>query len=99
MRNFALKLGLFLLPFILLLGTPLALAVYSGEAMPLYLVDQLTAGDQPAIYAPALPGIEFAYKLRELQARQPEVVVTGSSRMYMFRAELFHKNPDAFYNA
>lgn len=99
MRKFFVKLLLFALPFLLVLGTPFGLAVYSGEMLPIDMVEQIKEQVGIAIYSPPTPDMVFAYKLRTIQERRPAVLVTGSSRMFMFRDGLFHKDPGAFYNA
>lgn len=97
--RFSIKLILYLLPMLTGLGMMLALAIYSGEAMPLSWVVQAQMHDPQAIYLPYDQDAIFAYKNMMLQARQPEVLLVGSSRILSFQSAFFNKNPDAFYNA
>lgn len=97
LRRFAVKLTLFLLPFVAPLGGLLALAAYSGEAMPLALVKNHDGTS--VIYSPPTPDVGFALKLWQTIERQPDVVIIGSSRVYQFRAEMLNRQPDAFFNA
>lgn len=97
--RFLLKLGLFLIPVALVVGAPLALAVYMGEAMPISHVVAMQLGDEPVLYGPTDRETIFAYKLASVQARDPDVLFIGSSRLLQCREWLLNRDPDAFYNA
>lgn len=100
MRHFWLKLFLFLLPFSIPVISLTLTMVYVGESMPLAMVVATQQNSEiPIIYRPQYGNRDLPYKALSSDARQPEVMALGSSRVLQLRAELLTRNPDAFYNA
>src|SRR5687768_7394663 len=97
--RFLFKLILFGIPVGLLVLAPLGAAMYMGEAMPIARVVAMQLGDTPVLYGPSDRETIFAYKLASVEARAPEVLFVGSSRLLQCRAPLLNRNPRAFYNA
>jgi hypothetical protein len=97
--RFLLKLILFGIPAGFLMLAPLGVAMYMGEAMPISRVVAMQLGDTPVLYGPSDRETIFAYKLASVEARAPEVLFVGSSRLLQCRAQLLNQNPRAFYNA
>lgn len=98
-RRFWLKLALFVIPFALPVGLFTSVMAYSGESLPLALVVAQQMGDAPVLYRPQYGNRDFPFKVMSVNARQPEVVALGSSRVLQMRAGLLTENPRAFYNA
>lgn len=99
LTRFAWRLTLLLLPLALGFGALLLLTLYVGETAPLPVIVRAQEGDEPIVYGPL--GLEngFDYKIARTEARQPAVLVLGSSRTLQFRREMFARQPEAFYNA
>lgn len=99
MSRFWIKLVAYVLPFalgfILLTGT----LVYIGESMPLRWVVWLQQRDDSVLFLNRFGNRDQEYKRLSVNARRPEVMALGSSRILQFRSGLFSLNPDAFYNA
>ncbi len=98
-KNFVLKLCLFFLPAVVLMGGIAFLSVYTGEAMPLNQIVAFQSGDEATLYGPRTNEHLLAYKVEMINVRQPEILVMGSSRMLEFRAGLFDVPANEFYNA
>ncbi len=99
MRKLLLKLVLFALllspPYLL----PFAVLWFSGEITPVSkVVREQMHGTRQVYYAPVYSEPRMLFKLRSAQARQPEVLVMGTSRAGQIRAEFFRKDV-RFYNA
>lgn len=73
--------------------------IYTGETMPLGMVVAAQMGDQPVLYRPRYEARDMTFKLLSTNARHPEVLALGSSRVLQFRSMFFHKDSRAFYNA
>lgn len=98
-RHFLIRLVLFLLPVAAYSTVVFVAPYYNGEYLPLDRVIQLQLGAEPVLYGPGFTENEYMYKFLAAQARQPEVLVLGSSRSMQMRAGFFNRNPEAFYNA
>lgn len=95
------RLGLFLLPPLLLLLLPLYVLWRSGELLSLYPERALAAQARaPAqlLFGPAYSNCAKRYKLLGARAAGAQVLVLGSSRSMHFRAGLFPQRV-TFYNA
>jgi hypothetical protein len=99
MNRFLLKLVLYGLPFIVVVGGFAGALVYSGEAMPLSMVVALQSGDEPVLYRPQYGNRDLDFKLLSTETRKPEILAIGSSRVLQFRSMFFNRNTRAFYNA
>lgn len=99
-RHFWFKLFLFVLPFSIPVISLTLTMVYVGESMPLAMVVATQQNSEiPIIYRPQYGNRDLPYKALSSDARQPEVMALGSSRVLQLRAELLTQNPDTFYNA
>ncbi len=96
---FWLKLFLFSLPFAIAFLVFTGILIYSGESMPLSMVVAIQQGDVPVLYRPRYGNRDFTYKLLSTEARQPEVLAIGSSRVLQFRSVFFNRDSSVFYNA
>lgn len=67
--------------------------------MPLPIVVQMQAGDDPVLYRVGYGNRDQDFKLMSVEYRQPEVLMLGSSRVLQFRGQFLNNNPDVFYNA
>jgi hypothetical protein len=98
-RRFILKLILFILPFVFIVGGFTALLIYCGESMPLAWVVALQSGDTPVLYRPQYGNRDVQFKALSINTRKPAVIALGSSRVLQMRAGLFTEQLEAFYNA
>ncbi|HVU14074.1 MAG TPA: hypothetical protein VHD90_22500 [Phototrophicaceae bacterium] len=98
-RRFLLKLILFVLPFALAFFVLTGFLIYTGEAMPLWLVARIQMTDSPVLYRPRYGDRDPEFKMISANLRQPQVMTLGSSRVLQFRSLFFDKDPHAFYNA
>lgn len=80
--------------FLLLTGT----MIYVGESMPLDSVIRLQMGADPVLYRVRYGNRDQDFKRMSMDYRQPTVITLGSSRALQFRAGMFDRQPDAFYN-
>jgi hypothetical protein len=85
----------FAIPFLLTTGS----LIYVGESMPLEVVIQMQASDEPVLYRVGYGNRDQDYKLMSVEYRQPEVMMIGSSRVLQFRGQFLNNEPDVFYNA
>jgi hypothetical protein len=98
--KFVLKILIFLLPFLVLLAALTGSLIYIGEAMPLpWVIARQQSGDVPVLYRPQYGNRDLDFKQLTIEARQPAVIVVGSSRVLQMRAGLLTEQPEAFYNA
>jgi hypothetical protein len=95
--KFLLKLVVFGITLSVISFIPIAIAIYSGEAMPLWMVVHMQSNDDTVIYEPLNEDLFFSYKVLSIQARHPEVITIGSSRMDYFQPALFNKQPEVVY--
>lgn len=93
------KLIVFLLPFAAAFFALTGVLVYLGESMPLSWVVSLQQRDDSVLYRPMYGNRDQQFKLMSVNARRPEVLALGSSRILQFRAGFFNRRPEAFYNA
>jgi hypothetical protein len=99
MKKFIIKLALFLLPPVLLLGFPYIVLLKSGElALPSRVISLATKDKKNVLYGTAYGGYTKALKVAGTLAYQPEVLTLGDSRVLQFRTEFF-KPGVKFYNA
>ncbi|MCU0499847.1 MAG: hypothetical protein MUF87_21060 [Anaerolineae bacterium] len=98
-KPFALKLLIFITPFVLILSAITSFLILIGESMPLTWVIQLQMSDAPVLYRPQHGNRDLQYKSLAVNLRQPEVIAIGSSRVLQMRAGLLTEAPPLFYNA
>lgn len=98
-RRFLLKLILFALPFAIPFFVLCGFLIYTGEAMPLWLVARIQMSDSPVLYRPRYGNRDPEFKTLSANLRQPQVITIGSSRVLQFRSLFFDKQPHEFYNA
>ena len=99
MLRFLLRLALYALPFAIPFVLLSGFLIYTGEAMPLWMVAQMQMGDAPVLYRPRYGNRDLDFKTLSANLRQPEIMTVGSSRVLQFRSLFFDKQPRAFYNA
>lgn len=99
LRRFVLRLAAFALPFAILYLLLTGFLIYTGESMPLALVAQMQLSDEPVLYRPRYGNRDLEFKTLSANLRQPDILLTGSSRVLQFRAQFFNKAPREFYNA
>lgn len=97
--SFLLKIISYVLPFALPFLVTTGSLIYVGESMPLEIVIQMQAGDDPILYRVGYGNRDQDYKLMSVEYRQPEILMIGSSRVLQFRGQFLNNNPDIFYNA
>ena len=83
------------IPFLIVTGG----LVYVGESMPLQEVIRLQDSDWAVLYRPYYGNRDQGFKLMASNYYEPEILITGSSRVLQFRAQFANENPDAIYNA
>lgn len=98
MKLFFAKAALYCLPFASILGYPLLLLYGSGELTPLEDAIQVQMQDTPSLLGLAYSNQDKALKLMATQARRPDVLALGNSRVSQFRAAAFREGV-SFYNA
>jgi len=98
MKPFWLKLCLFALPFVLAFVALTGILIYSGESMPLAMVVAMQQGETPVLYRPRYGNRDLTFKLMSVEARHPEVLALGSSRVLQFRSVFFNLDTSVFYN-
>ncbi len=98
LKTFWLKLCLFALPFVLLLGFPVFVLCISGELLPVSAVLALNDNTAEFRYGPAYSNADKYYKISEVRRRQPAILALGTSRIMQLRGEFF-RQPQQFYNA
>jgi hypothetical protein len=96
--RFWLKLFVFSLPFTIAFVAFTGILIYSGESMPLSMVVAMQQGDEPVLYRPRYGNRDLTFKLMSTEARQPEVLALGSSRVLQFRSMFFNLDTSVFYN-
>jgi hypothetical protein len=98
LKTFWLKLSLFALPFVLLLGFPVFVLSVSGELLPISAVLALNNNSPDFRYGLAYSNADKYYKISEVRRRKPAVLALGTSRIMQLRSEFFSQ-PQQFYNA
>lgn len=89
---------MFSVPYILLGSMVLVPLILSGEFSSVdEVVDAQVA--RPTLYGLAYSNYTYAYKVKAVLRRSPEIVSLGSSRVMQFRDFFFTKKKGAFYNA
>ncbi|MGJ3239368.1 MAG: hypothetical protein ACFE0Q_11730 [Anaerolineae bacterium] len=74
------------------------MAWHNGLFLSFSHIADMMAEGEPLLYDPPL--VESAiYKNEAIRARQPDVILLGSSRILGFREEFCHQHPQQFYNA
>lgn len=100
MGGFIARLMVYVLPFGLGFGALTGGLIVTGEAMPLDMVITLQHNsDETLIYRPRYGHRDLAYKRLSLERVQPEIAITGSSRVLQVREQMFQRQPGTFYNA
>lgn len=98
-RTFLIKLILFSLPIFLAAVLPLGFAYYVGEIMPVSVAAALRTSQPDFIYGLRFGRDMFTYNSHIINQERPNILVTGSSRSWLFRSEFFNKPEASFYNA
>jgi hypothetical protein len=95
-----LRLGLVLLPMILVIALGEALLWKAGETVPVQVVAQTIRPDgPPALYLRSyIDQQTYRYRYEQIKTFRPTLVVVASSRGQWFRREMFSYDP-GFYNA
>lgn len=87
----------FLSPFIVIVVVAMALAVRTGELMPVHVVAWLQMRGKPFIFLPNLSDHSFKLKQEAIRRLRPDILVLGSSRANQWRSAMFR--PERFYNS
>lgn len=98
-RTFWIKLALYVLPFAVGFTALTGSLVYIGESMPLRWVVWLQQRDDSVLFLNRYGNRDLEFKRLSVNARRPEVMALGSSRILQFRAGFFTYDPSVFYNA
>src|SRR5690606_17145506 len=100
MRRILIRLAQYFSPLLLLGAFFLMLAWQIGEAIPLSRIIEIQQSDTPTIIDQSWSRRDIAqYKIESVIARQPEIIVIGSSRSIFFRETMFNLQPETFFNA
>lgn len=96
-RVFLLRLGIFILPLVILLGVPLVILERSGEldSVPKVLASQMSG---EVLYGNAYSDVTPYYKLQATSLRRPAILVLGASTVMQFSSKFFI-DPNIFFNA
>ena len=97
--SFFQKLLLFHIPLGILFIGAVAVAIYSGEAMPPRMVYETQLQYPGTLYNTTHHYQDFAYKYYAFERLKPEVLFLGASRLAAFRASFFNRDPSVGYNA
>jgi hypothetical protein len=98
--SFAIRLIIFCVPLVLLVGGIELLLWRVGENWPLDRVIRFQQTNPHSFFARGtLDQGTFRYKYLQILRRHPDVLVLGSSRIMQFRAEMFGRQAPTFYNA
>lgn len=97
--RFALKLGIYVLPFAIAFAALTGAMIYVGESMPLGWVIAHQQADDSVLYRPRYGNRDVQFKIAAVNANQPDIMALGSSRILQWRRGFFTQKPDAFYNA
>ena len=98
-RTFWTKLVLYVLPFAVGFALLTGGLMYIGESMPLRWVVWLQQRDDSVLFLNRYGNRDLEFKRLSVNARQPQVMALGSSRILQFRGGFFTIDPSAFYNA
>ncbi|MCY4021566.1 MAG: hypothetical protein OXG39_19360 [Chloroflexi bacterium] len=93
------KIGLIVLPLMVVTLGLSGLAWHTGEALPIADVVSRQQLAKDIIFGTRMLEDIMPYKLSTYKKRQPQILILGSSQLLQFRAEFFSKDPDAVYNA
>jgi len=96
-RAFWFRLGLFSAPIILIAIIISALALASGELLPVWYIAGLQASGRPFLYQPRFSDHVYRLKVDAVLLTEPEILAMGSSRANQWRSAMFR--PQRFYNA
>jgi hypothetical protein len=96
---FYIKLLVFILPMVVLVGSAFFIALYSGEALPPRFAYETQASSPGATYMTSHRQNDFLYKYAGFDTVRPEVLFLGASRVLAFRAGFLNRDPSAAYNA
>jgi hypothetical protein len=99
-RRFERRVFYFFLPLLLLIGAGEAVLWQMRETWPLTKVIQYQSEHRETLFMRGILDQGFyAYKLRQIQEREPKILALGSSRVMEFRAQMFGERAAEFYNA
>lgn len=100
MKQFAIRLTVFLAPLAIILALIIASAFYIGESIPISMIINWQAQSNATIvYQPWHRNTIYNYKFATIQHHQPSLMVLGTSRMAHFRSALANRDTSQFYNA
>lgn len=98
-RRLLAKMGLFALPFIVLLAIPAVLMTIAGEFRSVdRIIDLQSSIRSPILFGRAYSDPTANYKLESSRRRHVDVMALGTSRVLAFRSEFF-RDSVAFFNA
>ncbi|MCX5751435.1 MAG: DUF1574 family protein [Candidatus Saganbacteria bacterium] len=99
LKKFILKIGIFCLPILIILGFPLFVLIYSKEILPIdKIIEAQTSLPEKQLVSLAYSNPDKYYKLKSTISITPEVLVLGTSRTMQFREWFFVPNI-RFFNA
>jgi hypothetical protein len=100
LRRFAVRVGLFFAPIVLLVSGIELVLWRAGETWPLERVITAQEQNPHAFFSrDIIDHGTFRYKYLQVLRRHPQILVLGSSRVMQFRAEMFGAQGADFYNA
>jgi hypothetical protein len=98
-RRLLVRLTLYVLPFGVVLAFPFAAMLLAGEFVGVdAVIEEQMLGRHQVLFGRAYSDPTAHYKLRSVLARQPEVLVLGTSRVMAFRSNAF-RDEVKFFNA
>lgn len=98
-QRFNIRIFMYTLPFLLLLGGVVYLGWQTGDVIPYPLVYQMQLDDERLVYYPQGEQNDLLnYKFNGMIVQQPDITIIGSSRVYPFR-EAFFREDARFYNS
>ncbi len=98
MKKYVLKFIIFLSPLALLFALPLLVFTYGREFTPISDVINAQKNNQPLLFGLAYNNVKERYQTLSTLARDPEIIVLGTSRVMEFRSTFFKPRVN-FYNA
>ena len=99
MKRFAVKLFIFLFPFLLLYGFPFYVLFVSGDLAPVeQVIREQKMSKALVLFGPAYSNFSPYFRLKSVLEREPDIVSLGTSRVMQFRSRFFRSGV-SFYNA
>lgn len=98
MKQFWLKLIVFILPFAIVMAPAVGILLSSGEFVSYRAMIARQIQNSDIVYGPAFSNPVLSYKLESTLLRKPAVLILGTSRVMEIRSAAFLA-PDKVYNA